>query len=33
MHLDYNEFDSLKKEIQSVFVLYTDKINDFKAII
>jgi len=33
MHLDYTEFDGLKKEIQSVFVLLFDKINDFRNMI
>lgn len=33
MHLDYQEFEGLKKEIQSVFVLLFDKINDFRTMI
>lgn len=33
MHLDYNEFENLRKEIKKVFVLHTEKINDFKQIL
>ena len=33
MYLDYQEFEVLKKDIQSVFVLLFDKINEFRAMI
>jgi dynein heavy chain 1 len=33
MHLDYSEFDVLKKEIQNVFALLFEKINDFRNMI
>ena len=33
MHLDYQEFEVLKKDIQGVFVLLFDKINEFRAMI
>jgi dynein heavy chain 1 len=33
MHLDYQEFENLKKEIQSVFQILFDRINDFRNMI
>lgn len=33
MHLDYQEFDVLKKEIQSVFALLLAGIKDFRTMI
>ena len=33
MHLDYQEFDALKKEIQSVFALLLAGIKDFRTMI
>lgn len=33
MHLDYQEFEALKKEIQSVFALRFDKITEFRNMI
>jgi hypothetical protein len=33
MHLDYQEFEVLNKDIRTVFVLLFDKINDFRNII
>ena len=33
MHLDYQEFENLKKEIRMVFQILTDRINDFKNMI
>lgn len=33
MHLDYPEFEALKKEIQSVLDLLFDKINEFRTMI
>jgi hypothetical protein len=33
MHLDYNEFYTLKKNIKNVFTFLFEKINDFKGIV
>lgn len=33
MHLDYPEFENLKKEIQTVFTVLFDKITDFRNMV
>lgn len=33
MHLEYQEFENLKKEIRTVFQILSDRINDFKNMI